>query len=304
MKRLTLLSICIFVLQLQVVNAQSRYKKYDSIFYERIFSPTFSTMMMPKGYVEVILSNSLLSTNQYWSDNSKLTNYTSRYTYNYSLLQTNIGVSSSSRISIGLDFYYTMGRNDADRTSSPFHVFNSNTPGNIQSASALSAIAPRIKMVPFKRYKNFIFQTALYFPMISNNSVKTFLGASETSWRNQFLYSVKISRKLMSFAQADIDVYFKNNKASESNRYAVPVNLYLYWIATNHIFPYVSVGYGTQFQKLNDKFQNNSNYVPVVIGVQYQFSLRFNINTNYSQYLSARNNGDWRSLNIALRGVF
>jgi len=304
MKRLTLLFICILSLQLNVVTAQSRYKKYDSIFYERIFSPTFSTMMMPKGYVEVILSNSLLSTNQYWSDNSKLINYNSRYTYNYSLLQTNIGVSSSSRVSVGFDFYYTMGRNDAERNSSPFHVFNSNAPGNIQSASALSAIAPRIKLVPFKRYKNFIFQTSLYLLMISNNSVKTFLGASETSLRNQFLYSIKISRKLMSFAQADVDVYFKSNNAGESNRYAVPVNLYLYWIATNHIFPYASIGYGTQFQKLNDKFQSNYNYVPVIAGVQYQFSLRFNVNVNYSQYLVARNSGDWRSFNIALRGVF
>jgi len=303
MRRFTLLFICILILQLNVVNAQSRYKKYDSIFYERIFSPTFSTMMMPKGYVEVILNNSLLSTNQYWSDDSKLTNYNSRYTYNYSLLQTNIGVSSSSRISVGVDFYYTMGRNDAERTSSPFHVFNSNTPGNIQSASALSAIAPRIKVVPFKRYKNLIFQTALYLPVISNNSVKTFLGASEASWRNQFLYSVKISRKFMSFAQVDIDVYFKKS-TSESNRYAVPVNFYLYWIATNHIFPYASIGYGTQFQKLNDKFQSNYNYVPVTLGVQYQFSLRFNVNVNYSQYLVARNSGDWKSFNIGLRGVF
>src|SRR5882762_5796181 len=87
-----------------VTSAQSRWNAYDSIYFENLFLPNFSNLLMPKGYVEVLLSNSLLSANRGWSNTTGSTfDLNGRYTYAYVTAIGNVGVSQSNLFNAGIE---------------------------------------------------------------------------------------------------------------------------------------------------------------------------------------------------------
>jgi hypothetical protein len=68
----------------------------------------------------------------------------------------------------------------------------------------------------------------------------------------------------------------------------------------------VSAGYGAWYgTDINtNTFQNQSQFLPVGVGLQYQYSLRFTINAYYNQYVWAQNYSDYHTLSLGFRGVF
>src|SRR5258706_16432233 len=84
--------------------AQSRWKAYDSIYFENLFLPNFSNLLMPKGYVEVLVSNSLLTANRGWSNaNGSTFDLNGRYTYDYVTAIGNAGISKNNRFNAGIE---------------------------------------------------------------------------------------------------------------------------------------------------------------------------------------------------------
>ena len=304
MKRL-LLSLLILSVSIDVT-AQSRWKKYDSIYFENLFLPNFSNLLMPKGYVEVLLSNSLLSANRGWSNTTGSTfDLNGRYTYDYVTAIGNVGVSKNNLFNAGVEVHYAKGYHDSDPNSSPMDIFKGFPPGYVQRASAVTSAGPRFKWRPFRHNPNFVYITTLQFPLLHNALKESILGQSRTYWGNQFLYSFALGKKLAFFAQDDLYLYFKEGVNSH-NQYFHALTFYGYFLITKHVFPFVSAGYGAGYgTDLNtNKFQNQFQYLPVGVGLQYQYSLRFTINAYYNQYVWAQNYNDWKTVSLGFRGVF
>jgi hypothetical protein len=285
------------------VDAQSRWKKYDSIYFENLFLPNFSNLLMPKGYVEALLSNSLLTANRGWSNSTGSTfGLNGRYTYNYVTAIGNAGVSKNNRFNAGLELHYAIGYHDSDPGSSWSTIFNGSPPGFVQRARAVTSAGPRIKWRPFKHNLHFVYISTLQFPLIHNAAVESMLGQQRAYWGNQFLYSFALGKKLVFFAQDDLYVYF--GEANAHNQYFNSLTFYGYFLITRHLFPFVSAGYGTSYATNTISFQNQFQYLPVGAGLQYQYSLRFTLNAYYNQYAWAQNYSDWRTLSVGFRGVF
>jgi hypothetical protein len=279
--------------------SQTRWQKYDSIYFENLFLPNFSNLLMPKGYVEVLVSNALLTSNVQWGNgNPAKFDLTRRYTYDYVTAIANVGLSDNYRFNAGVELHYARGYEDTDRTSSPLNVFKKSPPGMINREQAFTSIGPRIKWRPFKSNLHFVYTSTVQVPLLNNSDKERFLGSARYYWGNNFLYSFSWGKKVAFFAQDDLYTYFKKN-SDERTQYFNAVSLYSFWLVTKHVFPYVSAGYSTLFQR-----GSSQQFLPVGVGIQYQYSLRFTVNIYYNQYAWAREYNDWRTVNLGLRGVF
>ncbi len=260
---------------------------------------------MPKGYVEVLLSNSLLTSNTGWSNtNSSKFDLNARYTYDFVTAIANLGVSKSNQFNAGIEIHYAIGYHDSDSKSSPMAIFQSSPPGIVQRSSALTSIGPRIKWRPFKHNFHFVYISTLQLPVLSNSYAESLLGQSRVQWGNQFLYSFSAGKRIIFFAQDDLYVYFKQGIDSH-NQYYEGLTLYSYFLITKHLFPFVSTGYAGSFgTDVSSNFRNLYHALPAGAGLQYQFSLRFTFNVYYNQYVWAKNYNDWKTFNLGLRAVF
>lgn len=152
------------------VHAQSiRRQKYDSLVVGDRITPAVSSVMMPKSYTEVILSNSLLTTNAYYNDDRNRIDADERYTYLINTLQVTHGISASGRLNLGLDLSYRTGRADADPDSSPLAVFGNSSEGLIQYERAFTSVGIRARYVP-ARNRNFVIQHVFSIPVGSGEA--------------------------------------------------------------------------------------------------------------------------------------
>src|SRR5690349_12875018 len=104
MHKLVLIS-ALLVLCAATVSAQSRRAKYDSLIVGDRITPAVSSVMMPKGYTEVILYNTLLTANQFFGSNGDIFSFPGtgkRDTYFFNTLQVTRGISSSGRFNVGI----------------------------------------------------------------------------------------------------------------------------------------------------------------------------------------------------------
>ncbi len=280
-----------------------RWKAYDSIYYENLFLPNFSNLLMPKGYMEVILNNSLLTSNQAWvSDSSPKVDLAERLSYNYTTLIANMGTANDYRFNAGVELHYGIGYIDSDPNSSALNIYKSPGPGFVQRTRSFTSVGPRIKWRPFKKNLHFVYISTLQLPL--SDPVKTsLLSAGTVQWGNQFLYSFTVGKRLAFFAQEDFYITFRKNSDTH-NIYYNAITGYGYILVTNHFFPFVSVGYLAGYGSDGTNFKTQYQALPIGGGIQYQFSLRFTMNVSYNQYAWGRNYSDWRTISLGLRGVF
>lgn len=208
----TVIPIFIAVLLLtDTAFAQSiRKQRYDSLLVGDRITPAVSSIMMPRGYTEVILSNSLLSTNRLFKDDRSSLDLDQRYTYFFNTLLVTYGVSSSGRFNVGMDVSYRTGRSDADRNSSPLAVFGNSSDGLIRYERGFTSIGLRAKYVP-TRNRNFVIQHSFVIPFSTSSVESAFLGDNRYAFNTQFLYTQFLGSKVFLFGQTDFLVRFKNN---------------------------------------------------------------------------------------------
>jgi len=278
--------------------SQPRWERYDSIYYDNLFRPNFSNLLMPKGYVEVILGNTLQTNNALWrSGSASKLELLRQITYYQATLIANIGVSKSNTFNAGFEAHYMRGYEDADRGSSPLNIFNISPDRYFMREQAVTSVGPRIKWRPFRNNLNFIYSSSFQIPLVKDEEKAKIFG-DQYSWGNQFLYS--LSTGMFSFFLQDDVYYLFGGSGDQPNRLLNSFNAYAYVIASKHVFPFISAGHSVMFQKTYE----NSQYFPIGIGLQYQYSLRFALNLHYNQYVWAKNYADWKTLNVGLRGVF
>ncbi len=285
------------VMTTSVVAQSARRKMYDSLLVGDRITPAVSSVMMPKSYTEVILSNSLLTTNAYYNDDRNRMDAGQRYTYLINTLQVTHGISATGRLNLGLDLSYRTGRADADPDSSPLAVFGNSSEGLIQYERAFTSMGIRARYVP-TRNRNFVIQHVFSVP-ISSGDAGEFLGDNRYALNTQFLYTQLMGRKLFLFGQADVYVRFEDDQADTD--FTNPVYLFLTYLANDHFFPFVQVGMTNAWDVDFDLLRQSFTYG---VGLQYQINSMFNINAFYNDVFAGKTTYRFNAYNLGIRVVF
>lgn len=292
--RLPLLLLGLIFLVVNQSQAQSaRRSLYDSLLVGDRITPAVSSVLMPKTYTEIILVNSLLTTNLIYNSNGESINLNSRFTYLINTLQVTHGLSASGRFNIGLDLSYRTGRADADRESSPLKVLGNNSEGLVEYQRSLTSIGFRARYVP-TRNRNFVIQNTFYVPIGSSSDV-SFLGDNRYAFNTQFLYTQLLGRKVFLFGQADILIRFKDDQ--NDTDYTMPINAYCTYLVNRHFFPFIQLG---MVNSWSDVTRQSFSFGG---GLQYQFNTMFNINAFYSDVFAGKSSNHWNSYNLGIRVV-
>jgi len=295
LKRIFILQAIILLLANGISQAQSKRRVlYDSLLIGDRITPAVSSVMMPKRYTEIILSNSLLTTNSVFTSSGESLNLSGRYTYLINTLQVTHGVTSSGRLNVGLDLSYRTGRADSDPNSSPMKVFGNSSEGLIEYGRSLTSIGFRARYVP-TRNRNFVIQNTFYVPLNSTGSDGVFLGDNRYAFNTQFLYTQLLGRKVFLFGQTDFLIRFKDDQHEAD--YTMPVNVFCTYLVNHHLFPFV------QFGMVNSWSDINRNSFSFGGGLQYQFNTMFNINAFYNDVFAGKNSNHWNSFNLGIRVV-
>ena len=289
--------ILITWLSVDLVYPQKRRETYETSLVGDRITPAVSSVMMPRTYTEVLLASSLLTSNSYYDFNRKLNPFDSRYSYSFNTLMITHGISASNRFNIGVDLNYRIGREDADRNSSPLAVFGNSGDGLIEYARALTSIGFRMRYVPFNNNKNFVIQHTYFVPVNTSPGVN-FLGDNRHVFNTQLLYNYLIGSKLFLFGQADIFVRFRDDQGS--SEIINPLNVFLSYLATKHFFPFAQVGMTNRW---TDKFDHLSQSFSYGVGIQYQFTTMFTINAFYNDTFAGKFTSDFKSFNAGIRVV-
>jgi hypothetical protein len=295
MKRIFLLQVAIVLLVIGSSHAQSKRRSlYDSLLVGDRITPAVSSVMMPKSYTEIILSNSLLTTNAIYNSEGESINLSSRYTYLINTLQVTHGVSSSGRFNVGLDLSYRTGRSDSDPESSPAKVFGNSSEGLIDYERSFTSIGFRARYVP-TRNQNFVIQNIFYVPISSSDTEGNFLGDNRYAFNTQFLYTQLIGRKFFLFGQTDAFIRFKDDQNDAD--FSLPMNIFFTYLVNRHLFPFVQLG------MLNSWGEVTRQSFSYGVGLQYQFTTMFNINAFYNDVFAGKSSNQWNGYNLGIRVV-
>lgn len=297
MKRLLLLTCCTFLIS--VADAQTRKEKYDSLLTGDRITPAVSSVMMPKGFTEILFSNTLLSSNKYFDIERRGRDFLNRTSYLFSTLQITRGISHNARINVGLDLNYRLGRADFDRNSSPLNVFSSSGDGLVQYERAFTSVGFRARYVPVAKHRNFVIQNTFTIPLRKLSHASAFLGDNRYKLNTQFLFNHLIGRKMFLFGQADALVLFSNGDSNTD--YALPLNVYASYLLTRSIIPFALIGTSNIW---NESFEQQSQAFSYGLGVQFQFTTMLSANLFYNDTFAGKNVSQWQAFNVGVRGVF
>jgi hypothetical protein len=280
--------------------AQSRRSAYDSLIVGDRITPAVSSVMMPKSYTEVIINNSLLTSNQFFASDGELYSFPGggkRDSYLFNTLQVTHGLSGSGRFNAGIDLSYRTGRMDSDPESSPTKVFGSSGDGLIQYERAFTSVGLRTRYIPFAKIRSLVVQHTFIIPISFGSQESTFLGDSRYALNSQLLFNKFLGRKTFLFGQLDLYVRFKDDV--QATDYTVPLNIFAGYLVSKHILPFVQLG--TSRTWIENFSASSYTYGA---GIQYQFTSMFNINFFYNDVFAGKNYADWRTFNLGVRGVF
>lgn len=280
--------------------AQSRRSIYDSLIVGDRITPAVSSVMMPKGYLEVILNNSLLTANQFFASDGDQYSFPGggkRDSYFFNTLQLTRGLSSSGRFNAGIDISYRTGRTDSDPESSPTKVLGNSSDGLIRYERAFTSIGVRTRYIPFANIRNLVVQHTFYIPISGGSQESTFLGDSRYALNSQLLFNQFIGRK--TFLLSQLDFFVRLEEGMQKTDYTVPLNIFAAYLVTKSILPFVQLGASRSWF---EGFTTAS--YTYGAGLQYQFTTMFNINFFYNDVFAGKNYSDWKGFNLGVRGVF
>ena len=296
MSKKLLTSLSFFLFSIALVSAQSqRRAEYDSLLVGDRITPAVSSVMMPKGYTEIILSNSLLTTNAVFLPDRESLDLMSRYSYLINTLQVTHGTSQSGRFNLGLDLNVRSRREDLDPDASPLKIFSKDGETLVDFERAFTSVGVRARYVPLSNNSDFVIQNTFTIPVKGGPS----LGDHRYTLNTQFLYNHLLGRKAFIFGQADVLIRFANT--SYKADYTVPLNVYASYLVSKHFFPFVLIGTANSW---DDEFSQLSQSYSYGIGAQLQINSMFTFNLFYSDVFAGKNSSDWQVFNVGVRKVF
>ncbi len=223
-----------------------------------------------------------------------------RQTYFTSTLEGYTGISNSKRVNIG--FILRLRSNViANRKATDVFKFD----GEAGTArSGLTAIAPSVKIVPFKNIGNFSVQSSLFIPLIKDEIENgVFLEQNGMVWQNRFFYDYTFEGNVFQFfgeINTELNLGAPEKSFANNSLNLIPGVFFSYFPSSKFTL-LVSAQY---FQRLDLGNNFTQNYTALGGGTKYQLTPELNIEVLYSNFVTGSNTGLGETFNIGLRAVF
>lgn len=226
------------------------------------------------------------------------------------------GVSENSRINIGLIFQVRANTYNGAKATSVFN-FEDNT---TDARSGLTAIAPSIRVQPFKNIGNFSFTSSLFLPLFKDVPNAPYLDKRSVFWETKFFYDKTFGgNKWQVFTEADLGFNFGEKRSDAdatssnvgerfaNNSLAVPVSVFLSYFPSSKSTIFVNgqqnflIGYDNP-NSGGDNFSQN--YTALGFGGKYQLTRALNVELSYNKFVRGSNfQGLGQTFSLGLRAI-
>ncbi len=234
-----------------------------------------------------------------------------RQTFFTNTTEAYTGVSEDSRVNLGLILQFrsnTFGGADA------LDVFSFEN-NNADARSGLTAIAPSIRVQPFKNIATFSFTSSLFLPIFEDRANAPYLDRKSITWETKFFYDNTFgNNKWQIFTEADLGFSF-GKKSSEVNpltsnvseRFAnnslfLPLSAFLSYFPSQKTTVFVNTQQSFLIDLGNDFSQNST---ALGFGGKYQLTDVLNLEASYGKIVRGNNfQGLGETFSIGLRALF
>ncbi|WP_062054457.1 hypothetical protein [Aquimarina longa] len=266
--------------------------------------------LLKKGQWDVKFFNSIYTQTEQTDSGSK-SQKIARQTFFTNTTEIYTGVSTTSRINVGLIFQV---RANTYGGAGALEVLNFKD-NTTDARSGLTTIAPSIRVQPFKSISNFSFTSSLYLPVFKDVPNAPYLDKRSFFWETKFFYDKTFGGdKWQVFTEADLGFNFgeksKEANAAESNiieRFAnnslfVPVSAFLSYFPSSKSTLFVNAQQAFLIDLGNDFAQN---YTQLGLGGKYQLTDIFNLEASFGKIVRGNNfQGLGQTFSLGIRALF
>ncbi len=233
-----------------------------------------------------------------------------RTTFVSSLIQFTYGVSKSARFNLGVDLNFKASSTNSTESfqnlTEPFAFKN-----NDSTRFGLAYIAPRVRLMPFKKLPNFTIQSS-YFVVLPKSPEGDFnlywIEWNRHIWWNQFFYTkMMANNKLQLFTE--VDLLFRLAKGrNQHSILELPASCFLSYFPNKKVTFYIMSQHTQRFvayskNGANSDWPINANFTNSGVGFKYQLTDELNIELLYTNFWNAKNAGFGETFNLGFRWV-
>lgn len=255
--------------------------------------------------------NNLYTQTRAADENGDVTKNLPRQTFFTSTLEVFTGVSDTRRVNIGTIVRF---RSNAVGGRNTFDVFQFDGDSNT-ARSGITAIAPSVKIAPFKKLSNLSVQSSLFIPLIDREVENgVFFEQKGFVWQNRFFYDYTFpGNKFQLFTELTTDFNFGNKvrfddsflnteEGSFANNSLVLFPGVFFSYFPSDKFTVLSLVQHFQRFDLGNNFEQD--FTAVGGGLKYQLTEVLNVEALYTNFVRGTNNGLGETFNIGLRAIF
>lgn len=271
--------------------------------------------LLRQGQWDIKLFNGLYTQTKQTDGGSKAQDI-ARQNFFTSTAEIYTGVSSNSRINIGLIFQIRANTYAGTNATSVFSFEDNGT----NARSGLTTIAPSIRLQPFKNIGNLSFTSSLFIPVFKDVANVPYLDKRSVFWETKFFYDKTFgNNKWQLFTEVDLGFNFgeKREEADPVNvnigeRFAnnsleIPLSVFLSYFpsAKTTIFANVQqrflVGYDNP-SMLGDNFSQN--YTALGFGGKLQLTRALNLELSFNKFVRGSNfQGLGQTFSLGVRAI-
>jgi hypothetical protein len=252
--------------------------------------------MLAWGEWEARYYQQIYTQSHYFDAQGKARPQGSRSSYYTGIASINLGCKPW--INFGVDLWIRAVRID-DQDASPFHFFSFGPA--IASRAGIAAIAPKVKIQPFKKRNGLTFQSAVLLPLARDlegaQSGRPYLATQNLVAWTQVYFTQNIGLHGQIFAEADLYASINTGRANQHqpSSLALPISVYGSYFFTQRLTCYL----------MNQVWPtSNSIWYQAGVGAKYRFSEGFELELMYGRFLAGVNAaGQANALNLGARLV-
>lgn len=246
-----------------------------------LFLGNLSPVILNKDKVEINNFNSLTS---FWLAVQETppelagATITNRYrtTFFENFVRVSYGFSYSKRWDLGAEFRFTRRRLDDDAPSSPFKVFESDSPSS-STYGGLSMVGARVRYMPFKSVPELTLQGALTFP-VANQEMREALKLDRTEFDFGATYYKDLNKSMYYFLQTNWMMRFARAEDERTTHYWSASAFLVKSLFYHRVYVYPGLTYAGLFQNFTESGFSQVNYqVLGGLGLQYQPARVFSV---------------------------
>lgn len=163
--------------------------------------------------------------------------------YAQQILQFNYGLPTKRAVNVGLDVYVVSQRIDAN-LDRPFWSIAGKSDAAGVSQHAVQFLAPRVRIAPFRRLPELIYQGSLLLPTVRSGQLRQALGADRVTWQQQLIFYQHVLPRFTAQLQASYAISPRNQRRRQTTHALAYSLVGIYRLPVTRLYALASVAYG------------------------------------------------------------